>query len=49
METIMSRGTANTRMRDFYDVHTIVQQEKDNLDMGMLKKAFRESGEAVKE
>lgn len=40
METVMSRGTANTRMRDFYDIHTIVQQEKDHLDFEILKKAF---------
>ena len=27
LETIMSRGTANTRMRDFYDIHVISLQE----------------------
>lgn len=36
----MSRGTANTRMRDFYDIHTIVQQEKEHLDFEIFKKAF---------
>jgi predicted nucleotidyltransferase component of viral defense system len=27
LETIMARGTTNTRMRDFYDIHIICQQE----------------------
>lgn len=40
METVMSRGTANTRMRDFYDVHTIVLQEKEHLDFEILKRHF---------
>lgn len=39
LETIMARGTANTRMRDFYDIHVITQQ-KDIKDE-VLKEAFR--------
>ena len=38
METIMARGTANTRMRDFYDIHVISQQEP--FDPMILKRAF---------
>ena len=38
LETIMSRGTANTRMRDFYDIHVISNQE--SFDRDVLKKAF---------
>ena len=38
LETIMARGTANTRMRDFYDIHVISQQQ--SFDSGILKKAF---------
>ena len=38
LETIMARGTANTRMRDFYDIHVISQQEF--FDKEVLKKAF---------
>jgi Domain of unknown function (DUF1814). len=38
LETIMARGTANTRMRDFYDIHIILQQEQ--IDSDVLRKAF---------
>lgn len=38
LETIMARGTANTRMRDFYDIHIILQQELIEFDV--LYKAF---------
>lgn len=38
LETIMARGTANTRMRDFYDIHVISHQE--TFDRDILKKAF---------
>ena len=38
LETIMARGTANTRMRDFYDICTISRQEIFNKEV--LKRAF---------
>ncbi len=38
METIIARGTANTRMRDFYDLHVLSMQKK--YDREILKKAF---------
>ena len=38
LETIMARGTANTRMRDFYDIYTISRQEGFNKEV--LKSAF---------
>ena len=38
LETIMARGTANTRMRDFYDIYTISRQEVFNKEV--LKRAF---------
>jgi hypothetical protein len=38
LETIMSRGTTNTRMRDFYDIHIISQQKE--IDSSILKQAF---------
>ncbi len=38
METIMSRGTANTRMRDFYDIYVISSQK--SFDQDVLKNAF---------
>lgn len=38
LETIMVRGTANTRMRDFYDIHMIV--EEADVDAEILRDAF---------
>ncbi|MCM1184150.1 MAG: nucleotidyl transferase AbiEii/AbiGii toxin family protein [Roseburia sp.] len=38
METIMARDTANTRMRDFYDIHILILREK--VEYGILKAAF---------
>lgn len=38
LETILSRGTENTRMRDFYDIHIITAQVK--YDASILKSAF---------
>ena len=38
LETIMARGTANTRMRDFYDIYVISNRE--TYDREILKKAF---------
>jgi len=43
METIMSRGTANTRMRDFYDIYVISRQK--SFDQGVLKDAFYATSE----
>lgn len=38
LETVMARGTANTRMRDFYDIHVITKQE--GFDKSILRDAF---------
>jgi len=38
LETIMARGTTNTRMRDFYDIHVIMLQKTH--DNHVLKAAF---------
>ena len=43
LETIMARGTANTRMRDFYDIHVISHQE--SFDNEVLRKAFLATSE----
>lgn len=40
LETIISRGAANTRMRDFYDIHIIINQEENNINYIDLQKAF---------
>ena len=38
LETILARGTANTRMRDFYDIHVISGQK--NYNPAVLNEAF---------
>ena len=38
LETIMARETANTRMRDFYDIHVLMQQA--TIDHKVLHDAF---------
>ena len=43
LETIMSRGTTNTRMRDFYDIHIISINE--NIDYEVFKRAFLSTSE----
>jgi len=43
METILSRGTTTTRMRDYYDIHILTCLHEDDLDDNVLKKAFKET------
>lgn len=45
LETVMVRGTANTRMRDFYDIHIILEQEKDSVNPDHLYNAFMATSE----
>lgn len=40
LETIVSRGEANTRMRDFYDIHMIMDRERKNIKLNDLQEAF---------
>ncbi|SFP98831.1 Nucleotidyl transferase AbiEii toxin, Type IV TA system [Lachnospiraceae bacterium XBB1006] len=40
LETIMVRAEANTRMRDFYDIHVLLKQEVVTADRAILKNAF---------
>ena len=40
LETILTRATANTRMRDFYDVYGIMNSKADQISFDVLKKAF---------
>lgn len=40
IETVISRGTANTRMRDFYDIHSISTQEDERINYEILHKAL---------
>lgn len=41
IQTILSRGIANTRMRDFYDVCGIVRMNADKIDYDTLAEAFQ--------
>lgn len=40
LETIMARGTANTRMRDFYDIYIIMEQKSKDINRTDLHNAF---------
>lgn len=40
IQTILSRGIANTRMRDFYDVYEIMKEKSDIVEWELLKDAF---------
>lgn len=40
IETIISRGIANTRMRDFYDVYILLKLQGYNMDNDLLTKAL---------
>lgn len=40
LETLLSRGTANTRMRDFYDIYVLALSQQSNIDFAVLRNAF---------
>ena len=40
IETLLSRGTANTRMRDFYDIYVLESMQAHNIDTDILRAAF---------
>ena len=40
LETILSRSTSNTRMRDFYDIYILSKLQNNNIDAGILKNAI---------
>ena len=40
LETIMVRAEANTRMRDFYDIHVVLEQDAVTIDRDTMKAAF---------
>lgn len=43
METIISRAEANTRMRDYYDIHILMVSKFNAIDISDLKNAFKET------
>jgi predicted nucleotidyltransferase component of viral defense system len=40
LETLIARGTANTRLRDFYDILALESIQSHNIDAEVLKMAF---------
>ena len=40
METIISRSTVNTRMRDFYDIYILSELQAENINIGLLSDAI---------
>lgn len=40
LETVVSRGIANTRGRDFYDIHTLLRRKSKDIDRGSLHEAI---------
>lgn len=45
IETILSRGVANTRPRDFYDAYILYQLRWDEVDQNTLKEALKTTAE----
>lgn len=40
METLLSRGTVNTRMRDYYDLYVLDSMYSESVDYSLLKRAL---------
>lgn len=43
LETVISRGQANTRPRDFYDIHILYSLRGNSCDMSILKQALEQT------
>ena len=43
LQTILTRGVLNTRMRDFYDVHVLLITRNKDIDKNIIKQAFFET------
>ena len=41
LQTVLSRGTLNTRMRDYYDIHSLLKLYKAQIEVDVLNKAFK--------
>lgn len=44
-ETVVSRGVANTRSRDFYDIYAFLKMRRDAIDAVQLRKALEATAE----
>jgi len=45
LETLIARGTANSRMRDFYDIFVLEQSQSHNINKSVLRTAFSNTSE----
>ncbi|MEK5040404.1 nucleotidyl transferase AbiEii/AbiGii toxin family protein [Sporosarcina sp. FSL K6-3457] len=45
LETIISRGLANTRMRDFYDIHILLATQSERIEKSVLVSAVQATAE----
>ena len=41
LETVIARSTANSRMRDYYDIYILTKLQKDNINNDLLKEAIK--------
>ena len=44
-ETIISRGTLGTRVRDYYDIYMLLKTQSNNIDKEVLKEAVKQTAE----
>jgi predicted nucleotidyltransferase component of viral defense system len=47
IETVISRGTANTRLRDFYDIYILTELYADRVDRAMLAVAIKSTSTKI--
>lgn len=40
LQTVLARGSLNTRMRDYYDIYTLMLCYRDKIDVNILKEGF---------
>lgn len=43
LESVIIRGTTNTRMRDFYDIHMLISLHSTNIDMRVCSEALKKT------
>lgn len=43
LQTILSRSVANSRSKDYYDLFILRETQLDNVDLNMLKKAYKQT------
>lgn len=43
LETVISRGDLNTRMRDYYDIYILAKLQYKNIEIDSLRKALNET------